>query len=72
VSTASVLFFSTAKRKVPKESAAQNQIAPRDFGLALRCYVVLRKALLSGMALVFIPNRNLDLAFCFCMAVVIY
>jgi hypothetical protein len=35
VYSASLLFFSTAKRKVTTESAAQSRIAPRDFGLAL-------------------------------------
>jgi hypothetical protein len=48
-----VLFFSAAKRKEPKESAALCSIAPRNKGLALRWY---RTALLNDMALVFMPG----------------
>jgi hypothetical protein len=47
-----LLFFSTAKRKVAKESAALCPIAPLDKGLALR---YLRTALLNWVALVFLP-----------------
>jgi hypothetical protein len=49
VSLSSVLFFSTAKRKVPKESAALSQSLRglRDSS------TLLSKAIFSGMALVF-------------------
>jgi hypothetical protein len=45
-----LLFFSAAKRKVAKESAAPRPNAPLDKGLALRCY---RTALVNWVALVF-------------------
>jgi hypothetical protein len=48
-----LLFFSAAKRKVTKESAAHGPNAPQGHGMAIRWFVVVCKALLSGMVLVF-------------------
>jgi hypothetical protein len=53
-------FFSTAKRKEAKESAAHGPNAPQGHGMATRWLVVVCKALLSGMVL----------AFCLCSAMV--
>jgi hypothetical protein len=55
-----LLFFSTAKRKVTKESAAHGPNAPQGHGVAIRWLVVVCKALLSDMVL----------AFCLCGAMV--
>jgi hypothetical protein len=48
-----LLFFSTAKRKVTKESAAHGPNAPQGHGIAIRWFVVGCKALLSDMVLAF-------------------
>jgi hypothetical protein len=47
-----LLFFSAAKRKVAKESAAPAPNAPQGQGVALRCY---RTAMVNWVALVFLP-----------------
>jgi hypothetical protein len=48
-----LLFFSAAKRKVTKESAAHGPNAPQGHEMAIRWFVVVCKASLSGMVLAF-------------------
>ncbi len=50
------------QKKVPPKIKSFDKLRiPHDFGLALRCGVELRRALIGGMALVLLPIRNFDL-----------